>query len=196
MTRMIRSFALVTTLGLALAASQAQAAFSGSMALAAIGPTTATGNLGDTTYSATSFFTTSTGTGNFSNVPGSTTFTGSSFTIGSSSGFVVSNGTYGTFTQTAAPVLESQSIVNGHVVSEDFYILGTYSGNGITAGTPTSFDISFTQNGGPGNSISASGTLVIPPAPVIGTPEPASVVMLGLGLAGFCGYGLRRRMAK
>ncbi len=196
MLQMIRNAALIAALGLSFAASQSQAAFSASLALAGISPSTNSGGLnGATTYTVPSFITTSVGTGNFSNVPVLTSFTGGSFSTTSATGFTISNGTYGTFTQTAAPVLESQTIVNGNVVAEDFYILGTYLGNGITPATPTSLDISFTQNGGPGNSISASGTLVIPPAGA-NVPEPASVVMLGLGLAGFCGYGLRRRMAR
>ncbi len=85
----------------------------------------------------------------------------------------------------------SQGLVGSMVQSGSFFILGNYAGGPVgTRAVPASFTISFTQNGGPTNSVSASGTLTIPPSSV---PEPASVLMLGMGILTVGGYGLRRR---
>ena len=78
--------------------------------------------------------------------------------------------------------------------SRAFDIIGTFSAGTdftnqgyIGAAEAASFTVSFTQNNGPGTTISASGTLSTPPT-FNGTPvpEPASVAMVlaGLGLAG------------
>ena len=99
-----------------------------------------------------------------------------------STGFSFTNADYGTFTQTAAPVITSMGTNNGVLTSEAFYILGNFSGGPVGDATPASFTISFTQNGGPGSRSPRRELWTFPPLGSV--PEPASVILLGLGLAG------------
>ena len=191
-----RKVAFLAALGLSMVASSANAAFVGSFGInanmPAISPTS--GLAGATSFTIASMATNGNTTGGFTGLPTGTLFTGSTFTMGSPTGFTFTNATYGTFTETAAPVQTSTGINMGVVTSEAFYILGSFSGGVVGAATPASFTVSFTQNGGPGSSISASGTLNIPPVGAV--PEPASIAMLTLGLIGVGGYRLRSRWTR
>ena len=193
----LRNFALLASLFLGLTVSNANAAFIGSFGingnLPAVSPTS--GLDGATSFSIASMSTNGNATGGFSGLPVGTLFTGGTFTLGSATGFSLSNATYGTFTQTTAAVIQAiGKNAAGVTTSESFFLLGSYAGGAVGA-TPVAagFTVSFTQTGGPGTSISASGTVDIPPFAV---PEPASMTMLGLGLVTLGGFGLRRRMAK
>jgi hypothetical protein len=208
---LVRNVALLAAIGMASMATQAQAGFMGSYSITGYNTTSSTGGLtGNPTFSWSAeviqipgfgpfsigpFSTTSQGTGGFSGVAGGTSFTPSTLTITSGVGqtFTFGNATYGMFTATSPFVAILGNNVNGIPTSLTLNMLGTYVG-GAVGGTavPAEFTLSFTQAGGPGNSISTSGTLVIPPPAV---PEPASIAMLGLGL-GFVGFGVRRSRRK
>ena len=189
---MFRNAAFALALGLALMASDARAAFIGSFGINAnlpsVSPTSALA--GATGFTIASMATNGNATGGFTGLPVGTSFTGSTFTLGSATGFTFTNSTYGTFTQTATAVQTAQGMNLGVVTSRAFFILGTFSGGVVGDATPASFTVSFTQNGGPGSSISASGTLDIPPVGAV--PEPASLAMLAIGLAGACSCAWRR----
>ena len=96
------------------------------------------------------------------------------------------------FGSTAFGFFHGQSIASqlSGSLTEGFLILGRFTPGTSEPGTTAnsaSFTISFTQNGGPGTVISASGTLNVP-APAFGSvPEPASLV---LGLSAVAGGGL------
>ncbi len=194
---LLRSFALVITLGLGLTNATTNGAFVGSFGINGNIPSVAptTGLAGATSFTIGSMSSNGNSTGGFSGLAVGTIFSGSTFTLGVATGFTFSNATVGTFTQTVAPVVLSMGVANGVVISESFNILGTYVGGPVgTMATPASFTVSFTQTGGPGTSISSSGTVNIPPLGVA-VPEPASVVMMGIGLLTAGGFGLRRRLA-
>ena len=191
---LVRRFALILPMLLASGASHAQAAFIGSFGINGILPSISpsAGLLGATTFTIGSMATNGVTTDDFNGIPSSSPFSGGTFTLNTMTGFNFSSATYGTFTQTAAPILTSVGTSNGVLTSEAFYIMGTYQGGAVGAlAEPASFTVSFTQNGGPGNSISASGTLNIPPFGTV--PEPASFALLLIGTLGTGALSLLRR---
>jgi hypothetical protein len=202
---LVRNVALLATLGLALAASTAQAGFSGSFSVTGLSTTSSTGGLaGAPTFTFTgfagfgAFLVTSNGTGGFSSIVAGDSFAPTTFSPASPTGsFSFTSTTLGTFTTTAPfgpSVLGYDS--KGNVTSLTINLIGDYSGGAVGAtAVPAQFTLSFTQAGGPGNSISSSGSLVIPPPSPPAVPEPASIAMLGLGL-GFVGLGVRRSTRK
>ena len=96
---------------------------------------------------------------------------------------------YGTFTETANPVVNTNGAPSGGASNVDLYLLGTFTPS-FGAFTPgaASLDVSFTQTDG---SYSGSGTFSSPPTGP--APEPSSLILLGTGLAGAAGTLFRRR---
>lgn len=80
--------------------------------------------------------------------------------------------------------------------SRSFQINGMFAAGtsfpGLQDPTTASFIISFTQAGGPGNSISASGTLVTPALPT-SVPEPSTIALAGMAVVGMVVAARRRR---
>ncbi len=191
---------LSSLFALALAfAPAADAAFTGTQGFADLGsPSVNTPGLGAATvFTLSNLETNANHTGGFTGVAAGVSFGGGSFTTTGTSTLTLGNANVGNFVETVAPVLLATATVNGVVVGEVFNILGTFTPSaalGDAGPVAASFTVSMTQTGGPGTSISASGTLSIPPFNPV--PEPASITMLGLGLVAAGGVAVRRRSAK
>jgi hypothetical protein len=168
-----------------------QASVIGTLSFADIGsPGSNTGDINtSTTFTIGNLFST-VGSGDLAGFPnevfGPVTF---DKTVGSSLSF--SSAAFGTFTSTSiSEVVNIAGIVG-------FYILGAYTPGTYTSadgpGGPASFTISYTQTP-PGNGgISDSSTFSIPPAAPPGTPEPATMALVGSALIGLA--MIRRRKA-
>lgn len=195
-TASLRIAAILLPLTLSLAATEARAAFMGSFGVngnvPAANPTNALATATNFTFANMS--SNGNASGDFAGLPNLTIFNSTTLTLGATTGFSFSNATYGTFTQTAVAVLISQGFSGSVVTSESFRVLGNYTGGQVgTTPLAASLTISFTQTGGPGSSISSSGTVNIPPLTPGAVPEPASLVMTLTGLVGAGLVGRRRR---
>jgi hypothetical protein len=108
-------------------------------------------------------------------------------------GWTFGNSTFGMFTAVEYEAIASATQTQSYVFLGNF-TTGTAFASDPNAGTGSaSITLTFSQNAGPGTPISGSGTMNVPPTVV---PEPASAVMLGLGLVSLGGLAVRRRMAK
>jgi hypothetical protein len=75
--------------------------------------------------------------------------------------------------------------------SQSYILTGLFTpGSAFGGGAPqfAQLAVSFTQVGGSGSAISDSATLT-----TLAAPEPASIGLMGLGLASVCGVSASRR---
>ena len=157
------------------------------------------GNLGTSTKAtlssaALTFSVFGVGAGDFSVIP-----VGTSVALGSSilnflnaASFSFSSLAVGNFTGQSV-LIYGQTATSINLYVQGLFTPGTAFPAGSTAPTGASENLGFTQT--QGGQISLSGTFASPPAaPPVGIPEPLTLSLFGMGLAGM--VGLRRRKCK
>ncbi len=107
------------------------------------------------------------------------------FTVPST--FTFGNATFGTFTATGLN-FDTSGVNFRNIELVGTFQGGTLFGPGMDGISNAKLDISLNQVGGPNTAIGATFTLV-----TTAIPEPASVVMMGLGLVGTLGLARVRR---
>lgn len=134
------------------------------------------------------------GTGVFAGLPHQD-FGAVAFDSGVGTSLSFSNAVFGTFTSTSIiePV-NTPGIIGFYILGN--YTTGTYAGLGGAGQGPSqaSFTLTFNQTPPSDGSISDSATFSIPPATPPGTPEPASMVLMGSALIGLAMIRRRRKV--
>ena len=187
--RRIRSFTLAAILGAASIVPAMAGPINGSLPFSDFNATQNGAIISASTlFSDTDTLTSGTGVGDFGIVPLATDygpFTLDLSMIATGGGVTISNAAFGSFSATSGEIVTQ----NDNFL--DVYLLGTYTPGpafdpSITADA-ASFRLQFNQSGA---SLSGAATLSAPPA---GVPEPASALLIGLGL---CGVARLRRFSK
>jgi hypothetical protein len=189
-TRLLAGTALAVSMGAGAQAATLNASFS-----AALFSTTSTAQpiATGTTFGNALTLASGNGTGDMAgvvNVADVISFPSFTASVGQAVSF--SNASWGSFAGTIQVASQTGPSSNRTV---QVYAVGTFTGAGALAGfdpSPSSLTFSATQTGGANESISASFTFSSPPAPPIGAPEPMSLALFGLGLAGL-GAAMRRK---
>jgi hypothetical protein len=169
-----------------------QAAVLGTLSFADIGAASAnTGNINSSTVFTIGDLFSTVGDGAFAGMPNEI-FGPVTFNTAVGTSLTISNAVFGTF---ASSSITEAVDVPGVVA---FYVLGDYTSGTFTAGSgaggAASFTISYTQTPATTGSISDSSTFSIPPAAPPGTPEPASMVLMGSALVGLAMIRRRRKV--
>jgi len=192
---MIRKFkfAFLAALVVLGGITTSQADSVGSLGFSDIGPpyVRPTNNINTATqFTIGSLVTTTASSGIFAGLP--TQILGSqTFDITNPASLSFGNSVLGQFQSTSITEISNSA---GQVA---FSIIGNFTGGSFTGATtpnpaPADFTISFTQTPAGTGSISDSATMSIP-ATLAAVPEPASVMLVGLGLVSVGVVGLRRK---
>lgn len=206
--KVLRSAGLGAAVALAALAAPtvAGATVTGSIGITATGTTTANPDVASaaSVTIGSPFFTQGTGTGDLSVIPGGTplSISATTYTVGplgllqSIAPFTVSASAGGdtftfTFSQQATTVKShSGSGPNEHATLTLAFV-GTLTDANNTINDTASGTFTFNQTGGATAAVGFGATAAHPAQPIITTPEPAAVAILGVGLLGLA--TLRRR---